>query len=72
MPRVPWDDAKVAFGLKEVPDKWPSRPRLPKGWTLNEVDGSGAHWVVVFRVSGVPRVEDGKRVKEWLRELGAL
>jgi hypothetical protein len=36
--------------------------QLPKGWSLNEIDGTGARWVAIFRVAGVPRVEDGERV----------
>lgn len=44
---------------------------LPGGWTLDQVDGAGARWVVVFRVDGVPSVEDGERVAAWLRKIGA-
>jgi hypothetical protein len=85
-PETPWDDCKVAFGIEDdeaVEKLFYSGPSggearhakklgLPSGWTLDEVDGSGARWVAVFRVRGVPSVRDGKRVVEVLTRLGAL
>jgi hypothetical protein len=82
----PWDDCKIAFGIEddEAVEKlfYSGAPSgearhgkklgLPVGWTLDEVDGTGARWVAVFRVHGVPTVRDGKRVVEVLKRLGAM
>lgn len=67
---VPWSDCKVAFGfdgtdgviseLVELANA--GRAPLPAGWKLIEVDYVGARCVVVFRIDGVPRVEDGHAV----------
>lgn len=72
MPKPPWDDCKVAFGIDNADpfDTERSEP-LPSGWELNEVDGTGARWVAVFRVAGIPTVEDGQLVNRWLRKIGA-
>lgn len=67
---APWDDCKVAFGFDnpEVFEAWmeetdDGRGLLPEGWTLCECDGSGARYVVVFRVEGPLRAEDGLAVQ---------
>jgi len=81
-----WDDCKVVFGIDDDEavmslfysgpyggaSKHAKKLGLPAGWTLNEVDGTGARWVAVFRVDGVPTARDGKRVIEVLKRLGAL
>ena len=73
MPRTPWCDCKVAFGIEDAdPFDIERTEPLPRGWTLNEVDGTGARWVAVFRVSGIPTTEDGRAVKRWLRKIGAM
>lgn len=72
----PWDDCKVAYGIDE--DRVLCRRcekhtlELPAGWSLTEVDGAGARLVAVFRVDGVPRVEDGKAVLSMLRRIRAI
>lgn len=72
---IPWSDCKVAFSIGNA-DPFDSvdcerGTRLPRGWELSEVDGTGGRWVVVFRVKGIPATEDGERVKRWLRRIGA-
>lgn len=84
--KPPWDDCKVAFGIDDEraievlfysgPTSGAARHAkglgLPPGWVLNEVDGAGARWVAVFRVAGLPTVEDGRAVKRLLRTIGAI
>jgi hypothetical protein len=71
--KAPWDDCKVAFGIDNADPFDTDRPEpLPRGWKLNEVDGSGARWVAVFRVKGIPTAADGTAVKRWLRKIGAI
>jgi hypothetical protein len=76
---TPWDDCKVAFGIDDAaPFDDVSSPKsvwdhpLPKGWQLVEIDGAGARYVAVFRVSVMPTVEDGKAVRRWLRRIHAI
>lgn len=74
----PWDDCKVAFGFDEqerdseelLNNIWDAEIRdsessiWPKGWSINEVDTSGARMVVVFRIkAGVPSHSDGRLVR---------
>ena len=71
---APWSDCKVAFGINN-PDRWISAHDrgaivLPFGWEWNEVDSSGARSVIVFRVEGVPTVEDGREVARTIRRFG--
>lgn len=82
----PWDDCKVAFGIDD--DHLVERPawgqaelrgvaRLAAGrpaveQAVEKLDGSGARWVAVFRVRGVPSVRDGKLVVEVLTRIGAI
>lgn len=72
---APWDDCKVAFGVKvlrpwfDLLEKPNYKARLPEGWTLAECDGAGARWVLLFRVEGVPMVRDGQAVRALLDEL---
>lgn len=70
--KTPWCDCKVAFSVDDADpfDHTILKP-LPDGWSLDGIDGTGARWVAVFRVAGVPTVEDGRKVKRWLRSIGA-
>jgi len=74
---APWDDCKVAFSIHNpdpFDDTGPNgvwHAPLPKGWELNEIDGTGARYVAVFRVAGLPSATDGKTVKDWLKKVGA-
>lgn len=36
---------------------------LPTGWSLCEIDGSGARYVAVFRVDGMLREVNGQAVR---------
>lgn len=74
--RTLWDDCKVAFGVDhdepfDADANWEST-NLPAGWKLNEVDGSGARWVAVFRITVMPTREDVLAVRRWLRKIGAI
>lgn len=76
----PWDDLKVAFGIdNDAPfddhtiwENLCAGHGLPRGWALNEVDGTGARWVAVFRVAVMPTAYAGRRVRSMLRTIGAL
>jgi hypothetical protein len=75
---LPWGDCKVAFGWdasdegdellteiwdEEIADR--SKSIWPEGWSINETDGAGARYVIVFRIEGnLPTREDGERVQE--------
>lgn len=75
MTNVPWDDCKVAFGIDDADpfdDIDCMKEMLPKGWEVNEVDGTGARWVVVFRVTGPVSHADGDRVRKALKRIGAI
>lgn len=70
---IPWDDMKVAFSCEDgqaFDDWWDNlAPRgqnraLPKGWSYNERDESGARGVLVFRIKGWPLESDGLRVRK--------
>lgn len=77
---LPWSDMKVAFGLDddEPLDRWWSstarnKRRLPPGWSLNEIDGSGARWVAVFRVEDrIPTLAEGEAVQGFLEAIRAV
>lgn len=78
--QLPWSDCKIAFSIDNA-DPFddlnnvlfePDAPGLPHGWRLNEIDGTGARWVAVFRVRGVPTVDDGRLAKRWLCKIGAI
>lgn len=73
---APWCDCKVAFGIDDDAPLWRRYDKgtlgLPADWSLTEVDGAGARLVVVFRVEGVPRPEDGKLVMKMLRRIRAI
>lgn len=83
---LPWDDAKVAFGfndnssndgsielLEEIWDESLRKPSIwPKGWELNETDTAGARMVVVFRVDGSIKPEDGTAVRKLLDRIEKL
>ena len=66
---MPWDDLKLAFGFDGDEEAlWEAfgpggRGALPKGWSLNETDASGARLVAVFRVEGALVIEDAKTVR---------
>lgn len=80
MSKTPWDDCKVAFGVDDgdpfddstIFENLCAGRGLPRGWVLDEVDGTGARWVAVFRVDGVPSPSSGKRVRATLRSIGAI
>jgi len=71
MENLPWSDLKIAFGTRDALTVWRALEsgagrhvdKLPQGWSLCETDRSGARCVAVFRVSGVPTIEDGLTVK---------
>lgn len=74
----PWSDCKLAFDylgrenvLEELHEKaLRGEVPLPGGWQLIETDSAGARVVVVFRVDGHPRLEDGFAVRILLDKLG--
>lgn len=78
MEEVPWDDCKVAFGVKDdAPlwrwiDKHNYKPPLPAGWSIDGTDYTGARIVAIFRVEGPLRIEDGSAVAASLRKLRIL
>lgn len=61
--KMPWSDCKVAFPIYDSEAVWNSdiKLNLPDGWTLIETDGTGARYVAVFRINGMPKVEDGEK-----------
>ena len=72
---LPWSDLKVAFGITNPERYLKAHDRgaapLPAGWSLTEIDGSGARWVIVFRVEEViPTVEDARTVAALIRRFG--
>lgn len=79
----PWDDLKVAFGfddrderavklLNEIWDDGLDGDSVwPEGWSIDETDASGARMVVVFRVEGPLREEDGRLVRAMLLDVSA-
>lgn len=73
--RIPWSDLKVAYDLNNPSRFWSAWERgkvaLPEGWDFIESDCSGARCVAVFRVEGVPTVEDGYAVAAQLRRWGS-
>ncbi len=77
MIETPWSDCKVAYGVEDVERLWKAldghrRAKLPAGWSLNETDCSGARCVAVFRVEGLPAIEDGEKVLALLRRIKAI
>lgn len=73
-PRPPWCDMKAAYPVTNPDRLWRALDRgaldLPDGWSLVETDGSGARYVALFRIAGVPTVEDGRRVAATVRRFG--
>lgn len=83
---LPWDDAKVAFGfndnssndgsielLEEIWDESLRKSSIwPGGWELIETDTAGARMVVVFRVDGPIKPEDGAVVRKLLDRIEKL
>jgi hypothetical protein len=73
---VPWDDCKIAYGIDDDASLWrrydSGKLELPAGWSLDQVDGAGARFVVVFRVKELPYVEDGRAVLSMLRRIRAI
>lgn len=80
--RTPWDDCKVAFGLDssdvarrlnaidcDLLGRMTPSALLPKGWTLDGTDGTGARYVAIFRVDGPLRWQDGVEVRNMLNKL---
>jgi hypothetical protein len=80
----PWDDLKVAFGFDDSDERsvelldqiWKDdldgESAWPDGWSIDETDGAGARMVVVFRVEGPLRNEDGRRVRAMLKDIETL
>jgi hypothetical protein len=80
----PWDDLKVAFGFDDSDERsvelldqiWKDdldgESAWPDGWSIDETDGAGARMVVVFRVQGPLRNEDGRRVRAMLKDIETL
>jgi hypothetical protein len=76
---TPWSDCKVAFDYAgdDIDDLWvffdkpANKRKLPDGWRIQETDCCGARFVVIFRVSVVPTVEDGERVAALLKQAAA-
>ena len=75
MEKTPWDDLKVAYGYANedafqsfIGNNWDCQGKLPQGWTLNELDASGARCVAVFRVEGPFRNEDAQTVANLLAQ----
>lgn len=76
--QLPWDDLKIAFGL-DTPDvydmffvsdgltdltQWGHR--LPRGWSIDCLDTTGARSVLVFRVETMPTKRHGEQVRRLL------
>lgn len=70
MSTVPWSDCKVAFSIDDPEIDLTELP-VPRGWELVEIDSTGARAVAVFRVSGIPCIEDGNDVLLELESFGA-
>jgi hypothetical protein len=72
-----WSDCKVAFSIEEDDPVWEqlssidgeSKHLLPNGWELIETDCAGARCVAIFRVDGVPTIEDGRIIEKVLKGL---
>ena len=71
MSEMPWSDCKVAFGVDDIDSFrwWLERTNwgeghLPEGWSICETDASGARFVVVCRVEGLPDPKDGEIVRD--------
>lgn len=72
---MPWGDLKAAFSADDSEKVWEHFEQgagshislIPNGWALCETDTSGARCVAVFRIEGIPKIEDGQRI-EWLLE----
>jgi hypothetical protein len=75
-PVTPWDDLKVAFGIDDLErfeelmeETVDGKGLLPVGWSLCETDGTGARYVAIFRVEGMPSARDGEAVAELLKRV---
>lgn len=74
---LPWGDCKVAFdfdgGMDDVDALWDSlgtgEHKLPDGWSLSATSGEGARLVVIFRIDGDLRREDGEAVAAILHSI---
>lgn len=74
---TPWDDLKVAFSYEPNTDLLRMRHqkgqlRLPAGWELCETVSNPAFCFVIFRVDGIPTLEDAQAVRNELYRLGRL
>ncbi|KMO18868.1 hypothetical protein [Methylobacterium indicum] len=77
---LPWTGMKVAFGIHddEPLDRWwgstsRNKRKLPPGWSLSEIDGTGARWVAVFWVEDrIPTVAEGEAVQRFLEAIRAV
>ena len=69
--KMPWSDCKVAFPIYDSEAVWNSdiKLNLPDEWTLIETDGTGARYVAIFRVNGIPKIEDGEKVGKILLKI---
>lgn len=74
----PWHDCKVAFSVDDDRVLWRRyddgclTAEMPAGWSLCEVDGTGARLVAIFRIEGTPSAEDGRKVLSMLRRIRAI
>lgn len=76
---LPWSDLKVAFDWTppyndDDPEDFGGLGLLmkqawPEGWEITEVDGSGARYVAVFRVEGMPAIREAQAVEAKLLQL---
>lgn len=71
---MPWSDCKIAFGVHDGEALWDLydnqiKPNIPDNWELWGTDGDGARWVAIFRVNGVPTVEEGAKVESVLSKI---
>lgn len=74
---TPWSDVKVAFDYEPSTELlWMRHQKgqlhLPAGWELCETVSNPAFCFAIFRVDGVPTVEDGVAVRAELYRLGRL
>lgn len=77
----PWGDCKVAFDYDPQTDDWEIILKdvwdqdmqegnvWPNGWSLNEIDSSGARRVLIFRIEGDLRRQDGEIVKSLIEKM---
>ncbi len=72
--KLPWDDCKVAFSVKNTEKIWEYIwcYTLPVGWEYIKSDGTGSRDIVIFRVEGRLTKKDGVIVSNILKEIESL